>query len=185
MPVNRGINFELQSADVIHSFWIPDMGQKQDLVPGITTNLVITPTRTGTFSLICAELCGVGHATMRAPVRVVSQQAFADWVKQTKAGGAGAPTAGRDGVHVRGLRRLPCLHARRLDRRGRPQPRQPRRGSGEGGPDPAAYVKESIVDPDKVVASRLSERCDARRTSAIRCPRKEIDALVTYLTATK
>ena len=68
MPVNRNITFELQSADVIHSFWIPAMGQKQDVVPGIDTSIVITPTRTGTFTLICTELCGLGHATMRAPV---------------------------------------------------------------------------------------------------------------------
>ena len=63
----------MESADVIHSFWIPDMGQKQDLVPGIKTSIIVTPTRTGVFSLVCTELCGVGHATMRATVRVVSQ----------------------------------------------------------------------------------------------------------------
>ncbi len=82
LPVDRGVQLEMQSADVIHSFWIPEMGQKQDLVPGITTHLVITPSRLGTFTVICTELCGLGHATMRAPARVVSQADFAAWVKE-------------------------------------------------------------------------------------------------------
>ena len=81
VPVDRGVQLEMTSADVIHSFWIPAMGQKQDLVPGITTHLVITPTRLGSFTVICTELCGLGHATMRAPARVVSQADFAAWVK--------------------------------------------------------------------------------------------------------
>lgn len=97
MPVDRGIRFEMSSADVIHSFWIPQMGQKQDVVPGITTEIVVTPTRTGTFSLICTELCGLGHSTMRAPVRVVEKAAFASWLaEQRAAGGGGADTGGTD-----------------------------------------------------------------------------------------
>ena len=68
MPLQRHVKFEMTSADVIHSFWIPQMGQKQDVVPGIETEIVVTPTRTGSFSLICTELCGIGHSTMRAPV---------------------------------------------------------------------------------------------------------------------
>src|SRR5262245_14853352 len=72
LPVNRSVVFEGTSADVIHSIWIPEMGQKQDIVPGIETSIVITPTRVGSYSLICTELCGLGHATMRAPVKVLS-----------------------------------------------------------------------------------------------------------------
>ena len=71
MPLHRHVKFEMTSADVIHSFWIPQMGQKQDVVPGIETEIVVTPTKTGTYTLICTELCGLGHATMRAPVRVL------------------------------------------------------------------------------------------------------------------
>ena len=80
MPLDRAVEFEMSSADVIHSLWIPEMGQKQDVVPGVTTDIVITPTRTGRFTLICTELCGLGHATMRAPVRVLSQDAFDTWL---------------------------------------------------------------------------------------------------------
>jgi cytochrome c oxidase subunit II len=80
MPVDRDIKFELVAADVLHSFWIPEMGQKQDLVPGDPMELVVTPTRTGEFAVICTELCGLGHATMRASAHVLSKPAFAAWV---------------------------------------------------------------------------------------------------------
>jgi cytochrome c oxidase subunit II len=87
MPVHRAVEFKMESADVIHSLWIPEMGQKQDVVPGVTQEIVITPTRTGAFTLICTELCGLGHSTMRAPVRVLGQQAFAAWLEEKSAAG--------------------------------------------------------------------------------------------------
>ncbi len=89
LPVDRDVKFELVSADVIHSFWVPAMGQKQDLVPGDPMELVITPTRIGDFPLICTELCGLGHATMRAPVHVLSQADFASWVDEHTTGSTG------------------------------------------------------------------------------------------------
>ena len=95
MPLHRHVKFDMTSADVIHSLWIPQMGQKQDVVPGIQTEIVITPTRTGTFSLICTELCGLGHATMRAPVRVLEPAAFQTWLtKQRASAGGGGATGG-------------------------------------------------------------------------------------------
>ena len=106
-----------QSADVIHSFWIPAMGQKQDVVPGIDTSIVITPTRTGTFTLICTELCGLGHATMRAPVRVVSQADFDSLGEEAAERRGRAADSGAGRVRLGRLRQLPHLHARRLDRR--------------------------------------------------------------------
>src|SRR6185503_6041476 len=96
IPVHRNIRFDLSAADVIHSFWVPEWGQKQDAVPGIDTHVIVTPTKTGSFTLICTELCGLGHATMRAPVRVVSQQAFDAWVKKQQTGsGGGASGSGK------------------------------------------------------------------------------------------
>ncbi len=82
VPTGKRIKFELQSVDVIHSFWVPEWRVKEDLVPGLTTYVYITPTQEGDFKLRCAELCGVGHATMRAPVRVVSPEAFEAWVAE-------------------------------------------------------------------------------------------------------
>ena len=155
LPVDRGIKLEMESADVIHSFWIPEMGQKQDLVPGIETNLVITPTRTGTFTLICTELCGLGHATMRAPVRVVSQAEFATWVKEQQAGGgkgtSGAAvfaSAGCGGCHAFTPAGTNGAIGPNLDNLAA--------DAKKAGEDPAAYVRESIVDPNAVLATGYS-----------------------------
>lgn len=80
VPVGKRIKFEIHSADVVHSFWVPEWRIKEDAVPGMTTYTYITPSRQGTFKVRCAELCGAGHANMRAPVRVVSQEEFEAWV---------------------------------------------------------------------------------------------------------
>ncbi len=73
--------FKLRSLDVIHSFFVPDFSVKLDAVPGITTTVRVTPTRLGSYPAECTELCGAGHALMRAPVRVVSPQAFQTWLQ--------------------------------------------------------------------------------------------------------
>ena len=80
LPVNRPAVFKLNSVDVVHSFWVPEFRVKQDAVPGMETVLRITPTREGDYILECAELCGLLHAYMTAPVRVVGEQAFQEWV---------------------------------------------------------------------------------------------------------
>jgi cytochrome c oxidase subunit 2 len=85
LPVGRQAKFTLTSVDVIHSFWVPEFGQKQDAVPGIETTIVVTPKHTGEYAVICTELCGLGHATMRAKARVVSKAAFAKWIKEQHA----------------------------------------------------------------------------------------------------
>jgi cytochrome c oxidase subunit 2 len=82
LPVGQQAKFTMEAVDVIHSFWVPEFGQKQDAVPGIETSILVTPTRTGEFAVICTELCGLGHATMRAKARVVTQAAFDAWVKE-------------------------------------------------------------------------------------------------------
>jgi cytochrome c oxidase subunit II len=80
VPVNRQVNFKMHSQDVIHSFWVPEWRIKKDNVPGITTTATVTPDRIGTYQLICTELCGFGHATMRAKVVVESPAKFREWV---------------------------------------------------------------------------------------------------------
>jgi len=82
LPVRREAEFTMRSMDVIHSFWVPEFGQKMDAVPGIETTILVTPTRTGEFAVVCAELCGLGHATMRARARVVTEAEFTQWVEE-------------------------------------------------------------------------------------------------------
>jgi cytochrome c oxidase subunit II len=84
VPVNRQIQFKMHSQDVIHSFWVPEWRIKKDNVPGITTTAIVTPDRLGTFQLICTELCGFGHASMRATVVVERPADFLKWVDGLK-----------------------------------------------------------------------------------------------------
>jgi cytochrome c oxidase subunit II len=81
VPVNRQVQFKMHAQDVIHSFWVPEWRIKKDNVPGITTTATVTPTKPGTYQLICTELCGFGHATMRAKVVVESAGKFEKWVE--------------------------------------------------------------------------------------------------------
>ena len=86
LPVDVPAKLTLNSVDVIHSFWVPEFGQKSDAVPGIETTLVITPNRTGQFALMCTELCGLGHSTMRAHVRVVTRADYDKFLADASAG---------------------------------------------------------------------------------------------------
>lgn len=85
LPVNQRVHLEMSSPDVIHSFWIPEMRVKQDVVPGMTTNLRITPILEGAYKVRCAELCGLTHWNMESPVRVVSQADYDQWLKDQTA----------------------------------------------------------------------------------------------------
>jgi cytochrome c oxidase subunit II len=81
VPVDRQVQFKLHAQDVIHSFWVPEWRIKKDNVPGITTTATVTPDEVGTYQLVCTELCGFGHATMRAKVVVESPAKFEKWVE--------------------------------------------------------------------------------------------------------
>jgi cytochrome c oxidase subunit 2 len=85
MPVDKQAQIQLRSSDVIHSFWVPEFRVKQDALPGgeqFARNILITPTREGEYSMLCAELCGEQHSYMVAPVRVLSQDAYLDWLSE-------------------------------------------------------------------------------------------------------
>jgi cytochrome c oxidase subunit 2 len=80
--VDKQVLLEMESPDVIHSFWVPEFRVKQDIVPGLTTELRITPTIIGNYTVRCSELCGTQHAYMNAPVMVVNQEDFDTWVSE-------------------------------------------------------------------------------------------------------
>ncbi len=82
LPVNQNILLDMESRDVLHSFWIPEFRVKQDLVPQTTTYLRITPTEEGEYTLRCAEICGFDHSRMLADVRVVNQSEFDAWIQE-------------------------------------------------------------------------------------------------------
>ncbi|MGV1048699.1 MAG: cytochrome c oxidase subunit II [Solirubrobacterales bacterium] len=84
VPVDRQVQFKMHSQDVIHSFWVPEWRIKKDNVPGITTTAIVTPDKVGTYQLVCTELCGFGHASMRAKVVVEPPGQFQKWVGELK-----------------------------------------------------------------------------------------------------
>lgn len=79
VPVNTTIRLEMESRDVLHSFWVPEFRVKKDLLPGQKTTLRITPTDEGEYKIRCAEICGQRHAYMLADVRVLSAPEYASW----------------------------------------------------------------------------------------------------------
>jgi cytochrome c oxidase subunit 2 len=80
LPLDRQVEFRIDTEDVIHSFWVPAFRLKSDTVPGVTTEVRVTPSEEGTFDVVCAELCGLGHSTMRQSVTVVPQDEFDTWL---------------------------------------------------------------------------------------------------------
>jgi cytochrome c oxidase subunit II len=148
LPVNRKVQLNITSDDVIHSFWVPQLSQKQDAVPGQHNKLVVTPIKTGTFPVICTELCGLGHSLMRSHVNIVSQPEFARFLK-------GGATTGPPGLAV--FQQNGCGGCHTLQAAG---------ATGTIGPDLgrlkqyaaqahrgslAAFIKESIVNPGAYV----------------------------------
>lgn len=80
LPVGRPVALHLQSNDVVHSFWVPQLAGKLDVVPGSPATLTFTPQSTGTFRGECAEFCGLQHANMNFVVDVLSQADFDQWL---------------------------------------------------------------------------------------------------------
>jgi cytochrome c oxidase subunit II len=97
LPVGEPVEFRLESPDVIHSFWIPSLGGKIDMIPGRITRLALTPTKTGVFRGACAEYCGTSHAWMNFTVVVEEKAAFDRWLahQRSPASRPSEPTAAR------------------------------------------------------------------------------------------
>lgn len=85
VPVNRPVRIRLQARDVIHSFFLPHLRVKQDAIPGMTPEVIFVPTREGTFEVACTELCGLGHYRMQAFFTVLSDAAYAGWLRERAA----------------------------------------------------------------------------------------------------
>ena len=180
LPLDRTTVLHLTAHDVIHSFWVPEFGQKQDAVPGIETELVITPTRLGRFPVICTELCGLGHALMRASAIVMRPGAFEQWLAQTGEAQEGPP--GEAGASLFAENGCGGCHAF-----------GPANAAGETGPplddlearaealgrEPGDFVRESIVDPDAVVAEGYPAGVMPETYGEL--PDEQVDALVQYL----
>jgi cytochrome c oxidase subunit II len=93
LPKGRSVELYMRSLDVIHSVFVPQFSVKEDIVPGLVTQLHVTPTRVGTFPLECTELCGLGHSLMRSQATVLEPAAFDSWLKkQEQSAGSSSST---------------------------------------------------------------------------------------------
>ena len=188
LPKDRHVKLRITSNDVIHSFWVPQFGQKQDAVPGQTYSLVITPTKLGTFPVICTELCGLGHSLMRSRAVVMPVAQYDSWYKNAAAAPAPAPSGGGGGSAAA------AQLFRTTGTCGACHVFTPAKSAGKIGPDldhlkaDAAkagepleeYVKDSIEDPDKYVTPGyakgvMSASCCKQLSS------DQVDQLVQYL----
>jgi cytochrome c oxidase subunit 2 len=187
VPVDEPVTFKVRSRDVIHDFWVPQWRLKVDAVPGITTSYSLTPTRTGTFDVVCAELCGLGHAYMRQTVTVLSKEKYAAWVANQ--GKAAAPAAGGDSG----------LSAKELFVAGNPSVGATACGTchvlnaagtkGNTGPnlnevipktDTKAAIREMIVNPNAEITKGYAQGIMPANYGQV-LSAKEIDELVNYI----
>jgi cytochrome c oxidase subunit 2 len=183
LPVDRTVELNITANDVIHSFWVPQFSQKQDAVPGNPQTLVITPTRTGTFPVICTELCGLGHSLMRSEAIVMTQGEYDDWYassgRPTGGGGGGGPTPeetfttnGCGGCHT--FKPIPSAVGTigpSLDELSGP--------AKLAGMSLEEFIHQSIVDPEAVVPPGYQP--GTMPSFEGRIPPDELDALVQYL----
>jgi cytochrome c oxidase subunit II len=82
VPVDRPVKLNIKASDVLHAFWLPEFRIKQDAIPGRDTELAFTATKTGSYPIICAELCGSYHGGMKSMLYVESEEEYNQWVQQ-------------------------------------------------------------------------------------------------------
>ena len=184
LPVGRSVELHLTANDVIHSFWVPNFGQKQDAVPGITTRLVITPNRLGTYPIICTELCGLGHAAMRSSAHVVSPSQFASWVKRQRptGGGGSGGDAGALLFDTQGCTGCHEFTPAGSDAQIGPSLDNLAADAKKSGKPLEDYVHESIRDPGAYVVPGYQNGVMPTFDSL---SDEQVDALVQYLTEAK
>jgi cytochrome c oxidase subunit 2 len=173
VPVDQDIEFVITSKDVIHSFWVPEWRMKQDAVKGITTRTYVEPTKIGEYAVICTELCGLGHPTMRSRARVLSMADFEAWVEEQQ-------RLAREGGAVQGkeLFTQQCGSCHTLADAGTAGEIGPNLDEALQGVD-ADFVMESIVDPSASIAEGYEDTMPDNFGEVFTEP--QLEGLVEYL----
>jgi cytochrome c oxidase subunit 2 len=180
LPIGRPARFTLQSLDVIHSFWVPEFGQKQDAVPGIKTYVTVTPNSVGTYPIVCTELCGLGHALMRSTVIVMPKAEFDAWAnKSGKAAGGGGAAAGKALFVSNGCSGCHTLQAAKSTGKVGPDLDKLPAYAQQAGKPLEQFVRESIVNPDAYVEKGYPANVMPKNFASL--PKAQLDALVKYL----
>jgi cytochrome c oxidase subunit 2 len=84
LPIGKPVKMVMRAVDVLHDFYVPEIRAKMDAIPGMVTYFWFTPTRTGSFDILCAELCGMGHAQMRGIFKIDTEADYQAWLGQQK-----------------------------------------------------------------------------------------------------
>lgn len=190
VPVGRQVYLKMRSADVIHSFWVPELRIKKDVNPDRVTETWITPQRAGTFPIVCAELCGAGHAAMRSDIVVEEAGAFeVFWSNARKTaqidksdpiawGRALFTQYGCNACHALADARATGAIGPKLDGIGG------RAASAVPGMSVTDYLRSSIVQPNQHIAQGFQPNVMPQDYGQRMQP-DEIDAMVKYLESQK
>ena len=193
LPKDRPVEFRIKSKDVIHSFWVPQFRLKSDAVPGITTKIRVTPSRLGKYDVVCAELCGIGHSTMRQDVEVLKPADYDAWLERKQGGAAGGGGGGSSGDSAAAGKQLftdtGCNACHTLADAGSNATIGPaldelaadaaKYGKQEG-QTPEEYLKAAIEDPESFVVPEFDKGVMPTTYKDDLSP-AEIDTLVKYL----
>jgi cytochrome c oxidase subunit 2 len=185
VPIDKQVKFTLQSKDVLHDFWVPAFRMKKDAVPGIDVTYTVTPNKLGTYNIVCAELCGLGHAVMRSSAVVEEEAKFTSWLAglgkpaAPAAGGGGASGGGTDGKTIFTSDEGGCAACHTLADAGTDGTIGPNLDKVLADKD-EAFIRESIIAPDKVIADGYQSGI-MPGNFADTLPPAQLDALVKYL----
>jgi cytochrome c oxidase subunit 2 len=166
---------------VIHSFWVPQFRLKSDAVPGLTTKIRVTPDKVGNYEVVCAELCGLGHATMRQFVHVLSADDYQAWVSDQKKAAGGGTAGGGGGAAPSGEQLFTangCSGCHTLAAAGATAKVGP--NLGKLGKVSADFIRTSIEDPNANVTKGYKPNIMPQDFKQ-KLSEEEIDALVKYL----
>jgi cytochrome c oxidase subunit 2 len=177
LPINQPVELKLSAKDVIHSFWVPEWRMKKDAVPGIETDVIVTPTKLGTYTVICTELCGLGHATMRAKALVLTQEDFDKWLLDQKEAAAAAGS-----VQGKTLFTQQCGTCHALADAGTTAEVGPNLDEALKGKS-ADFIRESIVNPNAEIAPGFQPNV-MPSTFGESLSQQQLDSLVEYLLQT-
>jgi cytochrome c oxidase subunit II len=191
LPEGRSVELYMRSLDVIHAFFVPQFRLNEDIVPGLVTNLHVTPDRVGTYPLICNELCGLGHSLMRTQAVVMTAAGFNKWLAKEKSSnapaGGSASGSGSTGAAA-GLalfKSNSCISCHTLSAAG---------ATGNIGPNldnlvayakqahqPLdAFIRQSIVDPNAYIQPNFPKNT-MPQTFGTTLSKTQLDELVSFL----
>jgi cytochrome c oxidase subunit 2 len=181
LPLRAPVELRITSLDVIHSFWVPEFGQKQDAVPGSVNKLIITPDKNGTYPVICTELCGLGHALMRSRAEVMPEQQFLSWAKgqQRQLGGGSTSASGKAVFTNNGCNSCHTFKPAGSTAKIGPDLDNLKQEAQQAGQPLEQFIRQSIVDPNAYVQPGYPKNIMPTTFSSL--PKDQLDALVKYL----